>query len=64
MTEEPPDLDLARRVLTDTQYLTWYMHHTCSHRTIAAYRGVSPSTVRDCLDACHRILERAKKEAA
>ncbi len=59
------DTPLARQTLTDTQFLTWFMHQRgCSHRTIAAYRHVSPSTVRDCLDACHRLIEKAKNEAA
>lgn len=67
MTSLPPENnDIAREVLTDTQYLTWFMaERGISHRGIAYYRRVSKATVTDCLDACDRkIREALDREAA
>lgn len=55
--------DIAARTLTDTQLITWALHHHhgLSVREIARRRGVAPSTVRDCLEACDRAIEREKE---
>lgn len=58
---KPEHVDTARRVLTPTQLLTWEMaERGVSQRAIAYFRRVSPSTVRDCLAACDRAIERAR----
>jgi uncharacterized protein YpbB len=64
LTTQPADVELARAALTETQYLTWALRERgLSQRTIAAYRNVSPSTVRDCLDACDLAIRKAKEAA-
>lgn len=63
MTAEPENLALARRTLTDVQFLTWLMaERGLSQRAIAYYRRVSPSTVRDCLEACDLRMAKAIRE--
>ncbi len=59
MTDEAR-YEVARRVLTDTQYLTWAMAEKgISHRAIAYFRRVSKGTVTDCLVTCERKIEEA-----
>lgn len=58
---EPPDNALAKAVLTDVQYLTWFMaEQGTSQRAIAYYRLVSKRTVSDCLVECDTKIRRAK----
>lgn len=53
-------IEVAKRVLTDVQFLTWAMaERGISHRAIAYYRGVSKTTVTDCLVTCDRKIEEA-----
>lgn len=61
MTSAPPEnLDVAKRVLTEKQFLTWFMaERGISHRGIAYYRRVSKATVTDCLEACDRKIREA-----
>jgi uncharacterized protein YpbB len=56
----PEHADVAREVLTDVQWLTWFMaERGLSHRAIAYHRGVSKATVTDCLEACDRKMREA-----
>jgi predicted transcriptional regulator len=61
MTELPDNADL-----TDTQLLTYALHHEhgLGIREIARRRGVAPATVRECLQACERAIERAKESTS
>jgi predicted DNA-binding protein YlxM (UPF0122 family) len=58
MTKLPDNADL-----TDTQLLTYalFHEHHLSIGEIARRRGVSKPTVRECLQACERAIERAKE---
>ena len=56
----PADNDLAKRVLTNVQYLTWFLaQQGMSHRAIAYYRRVSKGTVTSCLEEADRKMEEA-----
>lgn len=60
MTTDEHTFTVARRVLTDTEYLTWAMAQKGISRTaIALYRRVSKGTVNDCLARCRQKIEEA-----
>lgn len=55
---DPVRFAAARRVLTDTEYLTWAMaERGISHRAIAHFRRVSRGTVADTLARADRKVE-------
>lgn len=60
---DPITLAIAKRVLTEVQFVTWIMaERGMPQRSIAAWRRVSPSTVRDCLAACDRAIAKARED--
>jgi len=53
---------IARSVLTDTEYLTWALRQTgMTHRDIAWYRKRSPGTVADTLRRAETKIEEAQR---
>lgn len=61
-TPHPKIAELARCVLTDTEYLTWAMaQRGVSQRDIAFMRGRSPGTVSDTLARAERKIEEAQR---
>lgn len=53
---------IAKRVLTDTEYLTWALHQTgMTHRDIAWWRRRSRGTVADAIVRAEQKIEEAKR---
>lgn len=55
-------LAIAKRVLTDTEYLTWALHQSgLTQRDIAWYRRRSKGTISDTLRRAETRIEEAKR---